>query len=117
MKRVLGILTVGLLAGLTLTAAQRAETSRQVEWQYYGGDQGGMKYSSLADITPQNVQNLQLAWQWKHWETPFPEYKTTPGFFESTPLMTNVGARSLPLRKFIQLEKVYSLCTVVRDVL
>jgi hypothetical protein len=30
-KRVLGILTVGLLAGLTLTAAQRAETSRQVE--------------------------------------------------------------------------------------
>jgi glucose dehydrogenase len=86
-KRVLSILAAGVLAGLTLTAAQRAETSRQVEWLYYGGDQGGMKYSSLADITPQNVQNLQLAWQWKHWETPLPEYKTTPGFFESTPLM------------------------------
>jgi hypothetical protein len=32
-------------------------------------------------------------------------------------LMTNVGARSLQMRKFIQLEKVYRLCTVVRDVL
>ena len=63
MKRVLSILAAGVLAGLTLTAAQRAETSRQVEWLYYGGDQGGMKYSSLADINPQNVQNLQLAWQ------------------------------------------------------
>jgi quinoprotein glucose dehydrogenase len=87
MKRVLSILAIGALAGLSLTAAQRGETSRQVEWRYYGGDQGGMKYSPLADINSQNVHNLQLVWQWKHWETPLPEYKTVPGFFESTPLM------------------------------
>jgi quinoprotein glucose dehydrogenase len=30
---------------------------------------------------------LQVAWQWKHWETPLKEYATTPGQFESTPLM------------------------------
>jgi quinoprotein glucose dehydrogenase len=64
-----------------------AGPSRQVEWLYYGGDQGGMKYSTLADIDATNVDRLQIAWQWKHWETPFPEYKTVPGFFESTPLM------------------------------
>ena len=28
------------------------------------------------------MQRLQVAWQWKHWETP-----PAPGFFESTPLM------------------------------
>src|SRR5919197_12995 len=28
-----------------------------------------------------------MVWQWKHWETPLAEYGTTPGFFESTPLM------------------------------
>jgi quinoprotein glucose dehydrogenase len=28
-----------------------------------------------------------VAWRWKHWETPLEEYKTSPGFFESTPLM------------------------------
>src|SRR5205823_14157288 len=52
-----------------------------------GGDQGGMKYSPLTDIGPANVQRLQQVWQWRHWETPMPEYGTIPGFFEATPLM------------------------------
>jgi quinoprotein glucose dehydrogenase len=68
-------------------AAAKEPSSRQVEWLFYGGDPGGMKYSSLTDISAANVQRLQLAWQWKHWETPLEEYKTAPGFFESTPLM------------------------------
>jgi glucose dehydrogenase len=84
MKRVL--IGVAVLVGVSL-ALPLAQTLRQVEWLYYGGDQGGMKYSSLADITPQNVNRLQVAWKWKHWETPLDQYKTTPGFFESTPLM------------------------------
>src|SRR5689334_5165931 len=64
-----------------------AQSPRQVEWLYYGGDQAGTKYSSLADINSTNVQRLHIAWQWKHWETPIKEYETTPGFFEATPLM------------------------------
>jgi quinoprotein glucose dehydrogenase len=76
--RFAGVLTV-LLAG-SLLAAQRA--SGPVEWPYYGGDQGGMRYSPLADIHAGNLQRLQPAWQWKHWETP-----PAPGFFEATPLM------------------------------
>ncbi|WP_297910884.1 alpha-E domain-containing protein, partial [Thiomonas sp.] len=39
------------------------------------------------DINAENVQGLRIAWQWKHWETPLKEYETTPGQFESTPLM------------------------------
>ena len=84
MKRV-GLGVVALVA-LSL-AFPLAQSSRQVEWLYYGGDQGGMKYSPLADVTPQNVNQLQVAWKWKHWETPYEQYKTFPGFFESTPLM------------------------------
>jgi quinoprotein glucose dehydrogenase len=61
--------------------------SPQVEWLYYGGDPGNSKYSPLTDINRDNVQRLQIAWQWKHWETPLAEYGTTPGFFENTPLM------------------------------
>src|SRR5213593_2672690 len=64
-----------------------AQSSRQVEWLYYGGDQAGTKYSPLADINANNVERLEIAWQWKHWETPLSEYDTTPGFFEATPLM------------------------------
>ena len=66
---------------------QTGREGGQVEWLYYGGDPGGTKYSALTDINAGNVQRLQVAWQWKHWETPLEEYKTAPGFFESTPLM------------------------------
>jgi quinoprotein glucose dehydrogenase len=67
--------------------AAATDPPKQVEWLYYGGDQGGMKYSTLTDINADNLSHLQIAWQWKHWETPMPEYGTVPGFFESTPLM------------------------------
>src|SRR5712692_1854463 len=75
-----------VLAAGALLAAQ-PPSSQQVEWAYYGGDPGGSKYSALTDINAQNVQRLQIAWEWKHWETPLSEFGTTPGFFENTPLM------------------------------
>jgi quinoprotein glucose dehydrogenase len=84
MNRFAIVLAAMLFASLLVGAD---DTTRQVEWLYYGGDQGGMKYSPLADITAENVSRLQIAWQWKHWETPLPEYGTIPGFFENTPLM------------------------------
>ena len=77
-------IAVVILAAGSLLGAQQAQQpgSGPTEWLYYGGDQGGTKYSPLTDIGPGNVQRLQVAWQWKHWETP-----PAPGFFESTPLM------------------------------
>lgn len=86
MKRQLWLLAIIVTGSLALLAAQ-GRGSRQVEWLYYGGDPANTKYSPLADITVQNVERLQIAWQWKHWETPLGQYGTTPGFFESTPLM------------------------------
>src|SRR5262245_49392107 len=68
-----------IAAGSLLTAQQR---SGPVEWPYYGGDQGGTKHSPLTHIHAGNVNQLQMAWQWKHWDTP-----PAPGYFESTPLM------------------------------
>ncbi len=59
------------------------------DWLYYGGDPGNQRYSTLTGITPQNVHRLEVAWIWQHWETPLPQYGTTPGFFESTPIMLN----------------------------
>lgn len=73
--RLLAVVLVG-----SLVAAQRG--SDPVEWPYYGGDQGGMKYSPLTGINAGTLPRLQPAWQWKHWETP-----PAPGFFEATPLM------------------------------
>ena len=33
------------------------------EWQHYGGDAGGQRYVSHAQITPDNVNKLEIAWQ------------------------------------------------------
>tara|TARA_R110002073_G_scaffold109423_2_gene245351 strand:+ start:4557 stop:6476 length:1920 start_codon:yes stop_codon:yes gene_type:complete len=33
------------------------------EWQHYGGDAGGQRYVSLEQITPNNVSELEIAWQ------------------------------------------------------
>ena len=72
-------LVATIAAGSFLIAQQR---SGAVEWSYYGGDQGGTKHSPLTDVHAGNVNQLQIAWQWKHWDTP-----PAPGYFESTPLM------------------------------
>ena len=61
MKSSVWMLVVALSGAVVL--GQGRDASRQVEWLYYGGDQGGMKFSPLTDITADNVQQLQLAWQ------------------------------------------------------
>ena len=34
------------------------------EWRSYAGDAGSTKYSPLAQITPENVGDLAVAWRW-----------------------------------------------------
>jgi quinoprotein glucose dehydrogenase len=88
LKRVvLGGAAIAALFSLPVVTAQRADAGKQVEWLYYGGDQGGTKYSALTDVNPDNVQRLQIAWQWKHFDVPLEQYGTTPGQFEAVPLM------------------------------
>jgi glucose dehydrogenase len=83
MKRVL----LGAVALVGFSLAIPLAQSRQVEWLYYGGDQGGSKYSALTDVNLETVQKLQIAWQWKHFDVPMEQYDTTPGQFEAVPLM------------------------------
>ena len=35
------------------------------EWRSYGGDTGSTKYTPLAQITPENVGDLAVAWRWE----------------------------------------------------
>jgi quinoprotein glucose dehydrogenase len=92
MKRYGGLLVIVIGGSLAALAAQQRpvpQPSPQVEWLHYGGDQGGTRFSPLADVKPENLQKLRAAWQWKHWETPLKDHGTTPGQFEATPLMVD----------------------------
>src|SRR5689334_25441312 len=82
-----GALYLGLALAGTSVLLLAQPSPRQVEWLYFGGDQGGQRHSPLADIDATNVSRLQPAWQWKHWETRLEDHGTTPGQFEATPLM------------------------------
>jgi quinoprotein glucose dehydrogenase len=79
---------LGLMA-VAMLVATRAQSAQQVEWTHYGSDAGGTRYSTLTDIDAAKLPRLRVAWQWKHWDAPLKEYGTTPGQFESTPLMVD----------------------------
>ena len=51
--------SLGLSAVVLLAAAPASA------WEHWGGDQGGMRFSPLAQITPANVGNLVRAWEFR----------------------------------------------------
>ena len=51
--------TLALIASLTLTALPALA---QTDWPTYGHDPGGARFSPLKQITPANVDKLQIAW-------------------------------------------------------
>jgi quinoprotein glucose dehydrogenase len=95
-------ITVILLAG-GVPAAERLNQ----EWPAYGNDNGGSRYSPLSQVNKGNVQHLKLAWQWKSGEAPLPQFGTTPGMFEATPLMIGgVLYVSTPYSRVVALDSV-----------
>jgi quinoprotein glucose dehydrogenase len=95
------------VAGLLITvAAMHAQTRKgEVEWPYYGGDQGGSKYSALTGINTKNVSGMHQAWVWKTGEAPLEKYGTRPGMFQNSPLMIdNVLYLSTPYNKVVALD-------------
>jgi quinoprotein glucose dehydrogenase len=61
-----------------------------VDWASYGGDAGGRKFSTLADINRDNVARLAVAFTWSANEQPVPasegQKPARPGQFQATPL-------------------------------
>lgn len=46
------------------TVNVQAQTSRSVEWRFFGSDAGATRYAPLNQITSANVANLKVAWRW-----------------------------------------------------
>jgi quinoprotein glucose dehydrogenase len=75
------------------------------DWSSYGGDPGETHYSTLQQIHRGNVRDLAPAWEWKTGEAPLPEFKTTPGAFEATPLaIGGILYLSTPYNKVVALD-------------
>ena len=72
---------------MVVWSATSALAAATVGWPFYGGDQGGSKYSTLDQIHRGNVSALKLAWEWQTGEKALPAFGTHPGLFEATPIL------------------------------
>lgn len=79
---------MAIVSSAVLLGAQ-GQPQVMIEWAYAGSEQSQTKYSAAADMTPTNVSQLELAWQWQPNELPLPPLtdETRPGNFQATPLM------------------------------
>ncbi len=79
----------GLLCCLLLPAAHSFAADPVADWPQWGGSEGGIRYSPLTQITPQNVGKLKLAWTYHIGMPKAPEFSSPT--LEGTPLV--VGGR------------------------
>jgi len=80
MKRVPSI---AIICGLTIS------TLAAQQWPQPAGDQGASHYSPLDQITPANVHQLQVAWEWRPNEKDLPQFGTRPGAFQASPIVVD----------------------------
>ena len=93
------LLAVGMLAALVLAAcssgspsaggtAPQASAANPADggWPAYGGDPGGTRYSQLAQISPANVDQLQVAWTFRTDELGKGVTDWKRSAFEATPI-------------------------------
>lgn len=69
--------------------AQVAEDIPAGEWQAYGRTSAGQRYSPMAQITPDNVEQLEEVWRYRTGEIRDAEEDPVETTYEVTPLIVN----------------------------
>lgn len=59
------------------------------EWPEYGGTKGGSKYSPLDQITRDNVDRLEIAWQYRHGDASDGSGDSARTSFQATPIVAD----------------------------
>jgi quinoprotein glucose dehydrogenase len=80
-----GAVAAGAIA-LCLAGGARAD---EPGWPYYGGDQGGQRYSPAAEIIPSNVTSLQPAWRFSTHDMATKGDAISRASFEDTPILAD----------------------------
>jgi len=87
---VLGALLLSLTASSPGSVAGTSSSADSTpDWPYYGGDAGGTRYSSLAQITPGNVQDLRVAWEYHTGDSSDGGGDRQKSEFETTPIVVD----------------------------
>ena len=82
-----------LVLSVTLLACDLALAEPNDQWTHYGGSQHGLQYSSLSQITPENVDQLEVAWLFRTGE--LGQWHREPFAFQANPILVE-GRLYLP---------------------
>jgi quinoprotein glucose dehydrogenase len=82
----LAVLALSLLT-LGVPHLARAQSPDASDWAYYGGDQFGTRFSSLAEIDRSNVKSLRVAWTYHTGELGADFARAGKLTFEATPVL------------------------------
>ena len=77
------VVTAGVL--ILSSAAAKAESG----WGYYGGDEGGQRFSAASQITPANVTQLTRAWSYSTGDMATKGDAMRRASFENTPILAD----------------------------
>lgn len=80
-------LCVSVVTAFTLATARAP--AGEPGWPYYGGDQGGQRYSTAAQITPANVSSLGIAWSFSTRDLATKGDAIRHASFEDTPILAD----------------------------
>jgi quinoprotein glucose dehydrogenase len=76
---------------LSLPACDRAvpvdDLGPTADWPEYGGDKGGLRFSPLTQITPENVNDLEVAWVYHHGDVADGSDGDSRTSFNATPIV------------------------------
>ena len=65
----------------------QADTGAEAGWPVFGGDAGGQRFSPLRQITLDNVDQLQVAWEYHTGDSSELKSGTPPTAFSATPIL------------------------------
>jgi quinoprotein glucose dehydrogenase len=86
-RSVAALSAVLALAACSKPAPAPVAAAPDVDWPFYGGDAGGQRFSSAAQITPANVQDLKVAWTYSTGEMTRHAQALEHAAFENTPIL------------------------------
>src|SRR5438034_3347139 len=104
-RLIAGILAAAVLTCLSVSVPQQRESS--AGWPCYGGDPGGTRYSTAAQINRENVKDLKVTWVYHAGEDWKKGASGQRAAFEATPILFNgVLYVSTPFSRVIALDPV-----------
>ncbi|HEX7757956.1 MAG TPA: pyrroloquinoline quinone-dependent dehydrogenase [Caulobacteraceae bacterium] len=81
------MLALAALAGCGPAPVGKPPAVADVDWPFYGGDAGGQRYSTAAQIRPDNVRGLTAVWRYSTGDLTSKGAAIRHSAFEDTPIM------------------------------